>query len=216
MADEIKEVDLWGNPIENPIKKDWTGDTHSVFVTVGASNHSQGDREENDFYATSYTATEWLCQIENLSQDIWEPCCGAGHISKVLESHGHRVRSTDLIYRGYGEGGINFLDPKIKEWPYDIVSNPPYKIAQEVVEKALEIIPDGQKVCMFLRVLFLEGQRRRALFDKYPPKTVWVTSKRIVCAKNGEFDSNTGGAQAYGWFCWTKGYKGDTVLKWFN
>ena len=69
---------------------------------------------------------------------------------------------------------------------------------------------------MFLRTLFLEGQARRKLFDANPPKRVWVTSKRIICAKNGDFDNNTGGAQSYSWFIFEKGYKGETILKWFN
>ena len=69
---------------------------------------------------------------------------------------------------------------------------------------------------MFLRVLFLEGQRRRRLFDENPPKRVWITSKRILCAKNGEFDKMNGAAQAYAWYIFEKGYKGDTILKWFN
>ena len=216
MAEEVKEVDLWGNPIEKPVSKDWTGDTHSVFVTVGASNHSKGERQNEDFYASHPEAGEWLMRMEKFNGPIWECCCGAGHLSKVFESHGYEVKSTDLIDRGYGEGGVNFLDPKITEWNGAIVTNPPFAFAQEIIEKALSIIPTGQKVAMFLRTLFLEGQARRKLFDEYPPRRVWVTSKRIVCAKNGDFKNNTGGAQSYSWFIFEKGYKGETILKWFN
>lgn len=211
-----EEVDLWGNSIEVPIKKDWTGDTHSVFVTVGASNHSKGERQKEDFYASHPEAGEWLMRLEKFDGPIWEPCAGQGHLSKVFEAHGYEVKSTDLIDRGYGQGGVNFLNPSITEWDGDIITNPPFAIAQEIIEKALSIVPEGRKVCMFLRVLFLEGKGRRALFEKYPPKRVWVTSSRIVCAKNGDFESNTGGAQAYAWFVWEKGYNGETALKWFN
>lgn len=213
---EVVDIDLFGNPIEKPVKKDWTGDTHSVFVTVGASNHSKGERQSEDFYASSPEAAEWLMRLEKFDGPIWEPCCGRGHLSKVFEAHGYQVKSTDLIERGYGQGGVNFLDPRITEWNGDICTNPPFSIAQEIIEKALSIIPTGKKVAMFLRLLFLEGKARRKLFDENPPKRVWVTSKRIVCAKNGEFDKQGGGAQAYAWYIWEKGYKGDTILKWFN
>lgn len=216
MADEIKEVDLWGNPFENPIKKDWTGDTHSVFVTVGASNHSKDERQSEDYYATDPMAAEWLLRLEEIQGPIWEPCCGGGHLAKVFSDHGYDVKATDLVDRGYGQGGVNFLDSRIKEWNGSIITNPPFAIAQEIIEKALDIVPEGQKVCMFLRVLFLEGQRRRALFEKYPPKKVWVASRRIICAKNGDFKSTIGAAQAYMWAIWVKGYNGDTALKWFN
>lgn len=210
------QYDLFGNPIEDKPQKVWSGKTHSVFVTVGASNHSNGERQNEDFYASHPEAGEWLMRLEKFDGPIWECCCGAGHLSKVFESHGYQVKSTDLIDRGYGEGGVNFLDPKITEWNGCIISNPPFSIAQEIIEKALAIIPVGQKVAMFLRVLFLEGQRRRRLFDDNPPKRVWITSKRILCAKNGEFDKMNGAAQAYAWYIFEKGYKGETILKWFN
>lgn len=216
MASEVQEVDLWGNPIEKPVVKDWTGDTHSVFVTVGASNHSKGERQSEDYYATDPMAAEWLLRLEEIQGPIWEPCCGGGHLAKVFSDHGYDVKATDLVDRGYGQGGVNFLDPRIKEWNGSIITNPPFAIAQEIIEKAMSIVPDGQKVCMFLRVLFLEGKGRRALFERFPPKRVCVTSSRIVCAKNGDFESNTGGAQAYAWYVFEKGYKGETILKWFN
>lgn len=72
---------------------------------------------------------------------------------------------------------------------------------------------------MFLKLLFLEGKARRNLFEKYPPCTVYVCSGRIDCAKNGDFDrmrENGGGALAYAWFVWQKGYKGNTIIKWIN
>lgn len=213
---KVKQYDLFGNPIEDKPKKDWRGDSHSVFVTVGASNHSKGERQNEDFYASHPEAGEWLMRLEKFDGPIWEPCVGQGHLAEVFKKHGYEVKSTDLIDRGYGQGGVNFLDPKISEWKGCIISNPPFRIAQEIIEKALSIIPIGQKVAMFLRVLFLEGQRRRKLFDENPQKRVWVTSKRILCAKNGEFDKMDGAAQAYAWYVFEKGYKGDTILKWFN
>ena len=95
----------------------------------------------------------------------------------------------------------------------DIVTNPPYKYAQEFIEKALELIPEGNKVCMFLKVQFLEGKKRRLLYDTNPPKRIWVSSSRIPCGKNGDFKSS---AVAYAWYVWEKGYHGDTIIKWFN
>ncbi len=69
---------------------------------------------------------------------------------------------------------------------------------------------------MFLKVLFLEGKARKELFNKYPPKTVYISSSRINCAKNGDFDTYTSSAIAYAWFIWEKGYCGETIIKWTN
>lgn len=117
-----------------------------------------------------------------------------------------------MIDRGYGEGGVDFLK-QTEIWNGDIVTNPPYKYAQEFIEHALELVPDGHKVCMFLKLTFLESQRRRKMFEKYPPKTIWVSSSRIQCGKNGEFEAS---AVAYAWYVWEKGYKGETIVRWFN
>ena len=141
------------------------------------------DAEKNDYYATEPKAVEILLEQEYFNNRIWEPCCGEGHISKVLEAHGYNVRSTDLIDRGYGAGGQDFLNTPIVVWNGDIITNPPYKYAKEFVEKALNVVAFGCKVAMLLRLTFLEGQSRRGLFRDTPPQTVYVSSSRLQCAK---------------------------------
>lgn len=128
---------------------------------------------------------------------------------------GYFVTSRDLIDRGYGEVA-DFLAIDNQEWNGDIVTNPPYAYAQEFVEKALSIIPEGKKVCMFLKLTFLEGKGRKHLFRTQPPARVWVSCSRLLCAMNGKFDEISGSATAYAWFVWVKGWKGETVIKWFN
>jgi hypothetical protein len=200
--------------------KDWTGNSNSVFKSMGASNHTLEDRELHDYYATDPKAGELLLGIEKFVSPIWECACGEGHLSRVFEKAGYIVRSSDLIDRGYGEGGVNFLGMDVLEWDGDIITNPPYVYAQEFVEKALTIIPDGRKVAMFMKLSFLEGKARKQLFTKHPPKTIWVSSSRLLCVKNGVFGKGLGfitsSAIAYAWFIWIKGFKGTTELKWFN
>lgn len=186
----------------------------NVFSTVGASNHSVKEREQNDYYATDPVALELLLQKEQFSKNIWECACGEGHLSRVLEKNGYHTYSTDLVNRGYGIGGVDFLTVNQK-FDGDIVTNPPYKYAKEFVEHAIDLIEDGHKVAMLMRLLFLEGKSRRELFEKYPPKYVYVSSARINCAKNADF-TNEGSAVAYAWFIWQKGYNGETIVKWFN
>lgn len=197
-------------------KKDWVGNSNSVFKILGASNHANHDRQTEDYYATEPSATEWLCKIENFSSPILEPSCGEGHISKVLSAHGYEVESRDLVDRGYGTPHMDFLKKDNQLWIGDIVTNPPYRYAQEFVEKALEIIPKGHKVAMFLKLTFLEGKKRKDLFTSNPPKRVWVSSSRLKCAINGDFDNIGTSATAYAWFIWKKGWHGKTEIRWFN
>ena len=196
--------------------KDWTGNKTSIFKTLGASNHTEKDREENDFYATDPKAIDLLCQVEKFDKNILEPACGQGHLSKRLIEHGYQVLSYDLIDRGYGMQN-DFL--KTKNWNGDIITNPPYKIAKEFIEHSLSIIPIGNKVAMFLKLQFMEGKARKQLFKCHPPKTIYVSSSRILCAKNGDFDgmiAGGGSAVAYAWYVWEKGYSGKTTIEWIN
>lgn len=195
--------------------KDWIGNKEGLFSMIGASNHSDGEREVNDYYATDPKAVELLMNLESFDKNILEPSCGEGHISDVLKSHGYNVVSRDLVNRGYGDVA-DFLSDDNVSWNGDIITNPPYKYAQEFVEKALQIIPDGHKVAMFLKVQYLEGKRRRKMFDTMPPKRIWVSSSRLKCAINGNFDKISGSATSYAWFVWEKGFRGDTIIKWFN
>ena len=195
--------------------KDWTGNKVALFNTIGATGHGLQEREEHDYYATEPLATEWLCTLETFSHNILEPSCGEGHISYVLKSQGYNVISRDIVDSGYGDVA-DFLSKNNVYFDGDIVTNPPYKYAQEFVEKALAIIPNGHKVAMFLKLTFLEGKGRKELFKEYPPKRIWVSSSRLKCAKNGKFDEIGGSATAYGWFVWEKGFNGDPIIKWFN
>ena len=198
--------------------KDWEGNSQSVFRTIGASNHSERQREQHDFYATEPKAALLLLNKEAFAPVIWECACGQGHLSKVFERAGYSVRSTDLVYRGFGEfEPVDFLLLRDgSSFDGDIITNPPYKYALEFVQQALHVIKVGHKVAMFLKLTFLEGRKRKDFFLRYPPKTVYVFASRILCARNGDFQKYKSSAIAYAWFVWVKGYQGDTVIKWIN
>lgn len=197
---------------------DWTGNNKSIYTCLGASNHSEEVREMNDYYATEPKATKLLLENEKFSECVWEPACGEGHMVEVLVDAGYVVKASDLVRRKYPLEVMDFLQVnEVNE--YDIITNPPYKIAKEFVEHALDISRDGVKVAMFLKLTFLESKARKKLFEKYPPKVLYVSSSRLQCAKNGDFvkyKQGTGTAVAYGWFVWEKGFKGEPVIRWIN
>lgn len=201
------------------MSKDWTGNTNSIFKCLGSSHHTDKERQREDYYATDPKAAHLLLDVEIFEGKIWEPACGEKHLAKVFEDRGYSVRSSDIVDR-CGNEVFDFLGiENCKPWKGDIVTNPPYKYAVEFIYKALSLITEGNKVAMFLKVQFLEGKSRKRLFKEFPPKTIYVSSSRINCAKNGDFSGmrTTGGsAVAYAWYVWEKGYKGDTIVKWIN
>lgn len=201
------------------MNKDWTGDRNSIFKTMGASNHTDKERETHDFYATSPEAIDLLKKKIDLPKQILEPACGSGCLSERLAELGHEVKSCDLIDRGYGDVQDFF---KMTEPPfngdYAIVTNPPYKYAKEFVLHAIELVPVGSLVCMFLKTTFAEGKGRyKDLFSIYPPLKVLQCVERVLCAKNGNFDymrAHGGSAVAYAWWVWERGYTGRSTLDW--
>ena len=198
-------------------RKDWTGNAKSVFICNGASNHTEKERQPDDYYATEPKALELLLEREQFKNNIWECACGGGHLSEVLKENGHTVISSDISYRGYPNTIIlDFLEySEMNSW--DIITNPPYKYAKEFVKQALDISVDGTKIAMFLKLTFLEGKSRRELFEKYPFRTLYVSSARLQCAKNGDFEKykkGVGMAVAYGWYVWVKGFVGKPTIEW--
>jgi len=192
---------------------DWknTG-KHGMFVINGDSSHSDMERTEWDYYATDPAALEALLKRETFAPNVWEPCCGGGHLSNVLKAHGYNVKESDIVDR-IGNEIIDFLcfPP---QFDGDIITNPPYAMAKECVEQALSCIPEGNKVAMFLKLTFLEGKARKALFRTSPPVRIYVFSERQKCAPNGDFSGIKSSAVCYAWFIWEKGYKGQPQIYW--
>lgn len=170
------------------------------------------NRERDDFYPTPPHATEAMLNVETFVGQIWEPACGDGAMSKVLAARGYDVISTDLIDRGFGEARTDFL----MEWQPrapNIVTNPPFKFAQEFVEQALRLTTG--KVAILARLAWLEGKERRKLFVSTPLARVWVFSARVPMSRNGEdMGKGKGGMIAFAWYIWDHAHRGAPTLGW--
>ena len=197
--------------------KDWSGNKRSTFVTLGASSHALAPRQERDYYATDPIAVDallWDGEPE-MSKRLWECAAGEGHMANRLKEYGYNVYTSDINDYGCNDDVLDFLSCNTS-WPGDIITNPPYKFASDFLAHALELVGTGQKVFMFLKLQFLEGQARKSLLQNSGLKVVYVSSSRIICAKNGDFDSVKGSAVAYAWYEFEKGYVGAPVIKWIN
>ena len=193
--------------------------TNQLNLIMGAAINAKETREENDFYKTDPKALEVFLDVFDLHKNVWECACGDGGLSEVLLSRGYNVLSTDLVDRGYDK--LLFTKDFFEfdaEYDGDILTNPPYKYASEFVLHALDLIPNGNYVVMFLKIQFLESQNRYdSLFKKYPPKYVYVLSNRYNTAKNGEFEKyKAAPALCYCWFVWEKGFEGEPTLRWIH
>ena len=200
---------------------DWTGNSKTAFLTLGASNHSEYTRAADDFYETPAESVTRLLDRPDLAPStnaiIWECAAGRGAISNVLTERGYTVHSTELRDRGFGKTGVDFLTaerPNTEGHPLVILTNPPFKFAIDFIKHSLELLHDGESCYFLLRLSFLEGQKRQAFFEKQNPEVVAVFGKRITCNRNGDSTIANSGAVAFAWFKWTKGYAGKSVVEW--
>lgn len=177
---------------------------HSI---IGSTN--DGGRPINDFYPTPPEGTLGLLKYETFKGEIWEPACGDGSMSKVLESKGYKVISTDLEPRGYGTQGDFFFYGQLLA--PNIVTNPPFRLAQEFADRSLALGCD--KIALLCKLAFLEGQERGEWFPRTPLKNVYVFSERLTMTRNGELQTG-GGMIAFAWFVWERGYQGKPMIGW--
>ena len=180
-------------------------------------------RVENDFYATPFETTNAILDRVSFNGSILEPAAGQGHISKLLKERypNNEIISTDLIKREDKfdcniQSGIDFLTYDFGRKFNNVITNPPFSLAKEFIEKAISITTE--KVVMFAKIQLLEGERRKELFIKYPPKYIYVFTKRQNPLNNGnEFNEHGkpwAGTMCFAWFVWEHGFSGEPVIRW--
>ena len=175
-------------------------------------------RVENDYYATPPESTQALLNVLRLNGSILEPACGEGHISEVLKTNypDSEIVSSDLIDRGYGQGGVDFLSNEYSRTFGNVITNPPFKYMREFTEKALELAED--KVIMFGKIQFLESKSRREFLENSPLKYIYVFSERQNPLRNGKSVDENGkkwsSTMCFAWYVWEKGYEGEPIVRW--
>ena len=170
-------------------------------------------REKDDFYPTPPEGTRALLAVERFRGAIWEPACGDGAISRVLAEAGHEVVSTDLVDRGFGVPRVDFLMESRRLAP-NVVTNPPFKHAEQFLARALDL--GAEKIALLCRLAWLEGARRRRMFETTPLARVHVFSRRLPIRRGGDPDVSGGGLIAFAWYVWERGHAGPPTLGWID
>ena len=161
------------------------------------SNRRLVDEGGPDFYPTPAWGTKALLRYVSFDGSILEPCCGTGDMADVLKAAGHNVVASDLHDRGYGAVRDFF---EVHERFPNIVTNPPFNIAEDILAHALTLA--DSKVCLLLRTAFLEGRRRyEGIYRDTPPSRLIVFSQRLSMYPAGAVVDG-GGTTSYSWFVW--------------
>ncbi|MDO6724694.1 hypothetical protein Q4560_15590 [Celeribacter halophilus] len=146
------------------------------------------------------------------SMSCLEPACGAGHMAKTLAEYFGTVSASDIYSYGYGKVE-NFLDRDENSEEFDwVITNPPFKYAEEFISKALKISNRG--VAMLVRTVFIESVGRyNRIFSKNPPQKFAQFSERVPMVK-GRLDKKASTATGYSWIVWEKNISPEPRLLW--
>ncbi len=189
--------------------------TDAANVVRGANRGSEF-RPHDDHYNTPREASVPFIRVAWLPETVWEPACGEGALSKVLEDHGHSVISTTLFDRGYGTTGVNFLACK-DLMASAIVTNPPFAIIDEFVVHALRLNPDV--LAIFAKTKFVEGaDRYREIHSRRPFSVQYQFIERIrfFAGDTPIADQPGWNTEAFAWFVWLKGWNRDPITRWLH
>ncbi|MGE3914328.1 MAG: hypothetical protein AB7F78_01415 [Hyphomicrobiaceae bacterium] len=188
-------------------------------LPFGRDGRVHPSRAPWEFYPTPPEATRALLSVESFNGPIWEPACGLGHISKVLAGAGYEVISTDLIERGFGQGGVDFLcetAPRARH----IVTNPPYGrgLGDAFALNALELTArNGGSVAMLLNLASLCHPSRHEFWVSHPPAVIYGLDE-LICWPEGrpELARSSTASHRYCWVVWKYGHEGWPVFRWLR
>ena len=141
-----------------------------------------------------------------------EPACGAGHMAKVLKEYFGEVGAFDIHEYGYGDVG-DFTQDIYEAGSWDwVITNPPFRLAEEFVLRGLQIARRG--VAVLVRTVFIESVGRyERIFVPHPPTRVAQFTERVPMVK-GRLDRRASTATGYAWVVWEKSCTQATSLVW--
>ena len=150
-------------------------------------------REAADFYPTPKEAFDPIVPYLDTDRHHWECAQGDGRLVKWMREREIKVDGSDLA------SGDDFLMEEINKHGSTIITNPPFSLAQEFIERALEL---STEVWMLLRINFLGGQKRHQWWQQHAPNALFVLSERP------DFTGAGGDACEYAWFYWGERWRG--------
>lgn len=186
--------------------------SHAVMAQRNEPNDSRDD------FPTPPWATRAL--IEHVFEDrralkkmsCLEPACGAGHMSRVLNEYFGDVQSADAFSYDYGDVR-NFLTYPYEKCEVDwVITNPPFRLAEEFIIRAMEIARDG--IAILARSVFLESVGRyEGIFREMPPTKFAQFVERVPMVR-GRLDRKATTATGYAWLVWEKQHPSPPRLMW--
>lgn len=176
--------------------------------------HKTGDygRHAEDWYVEPGWTWDVLFDKVPFVGSALDPACGGGTGLDALRRHGFDPLGSDIVDRGCGAHIHDFLEPDYPLLADNVITNPPYKLAEAFAERALEI--GAKSVALLVPLPFLASQRRHALFARTPVATVVILSRRPSMPPGGNVIEAKGGKEDYAWIVWRRWHRGPAAILW--
>jgi hypothetical protein len=154
---------------------------------VESDSDLQATYRKLDYFPTppwaARAGAELVRSVDPEARTMWEAACGAGHMAAALSEY-FEVFASDIYPHGYGEV-IDFLGEDPGHRPDWLVTNPPFRTADQFVRLGLERARRG--VALLLRLSFLEGAERHGLLYGVAPLSICAPcTERVPMALAGQ------------------------------
>lgn len=180
------------------------------------------ERDPNDWYVEPKECSAALFGAERFVGNVWDPACGIGHIVETARAANITVFGSDIIVRNeYCEMPLDFLSAKGDEYVFtNIVSNPPFGVAEEFYHHAMELLPNQGKLALILPMVWLSGfSKKRHWLPSSPLIKFYSISPRPSMPPGAVIQAGIkagNGTKDFAWFVWQKGYNGSAEVGFLN
>jgi len=170
-------------------------------------------------YETEQWPIDAILDVELMTKNVLDPCCGFGVLGDAALYRRHNVRFMD-IYRWSDVLNLTVKD-FLKHFEdlsnTTVFMNPPFSKACEFVDHARMM--GARKIICFQRHAWREGsidtgKKRGAWWEKNPPARTWLCGDRAQCLRfdlRGQDIAKP--PTAHSWFVWERGHKGAEITR---
>jgi len=173
-------------------------------------------RDAHDFYIEPHWTSHRLFDVEPFRGEVTDPAAGSGRIVQAAEAAGLRARGYDIVDRGPHLAGVQDFMAAGRSY-VNIVTNPPFGIADEFVARAIELA--AGKVAALLPLTWMSGSKRSRWLEQAGLARVWVLTPRPsmppgIVVLNGLRPGQ--GTKDFGWFVFDQSWVGPPQLRWLH
>lgn len=173
-----------------------------MIMNMSSTNRGY-NRHATDYYITPQECIkQFLTEFKKDNPDIaqtklWlDPCAGGDDNNAMSypaviyrEFDTINIKTLDIREDSRAEIKADYLTHKLEYKPNVVITNPPFYLAKEIIQKALNDVADNGFVIMLLRLNFFGSKERKQFLQDNMPVATYVHSRRMSFTADKKTDS---------------------------